>query len=203
MSAEPTKQPADFIELDNLVNAELDALLTTGRVQRADVEDGAAETKTPGIDERVVYAHPFAEKRAGGAEESERKELPNSEADVVDFKLERKPAINGLFSAEEENFISSTSTWLRDRENADVVLDEVWRLVIGFDDEDIKDDDEGERQSPKMFEQPEEASEADMPDEPEPDLGKTAAGAAPRRKTVSGKTRSRRTKTVKKPDAEK
>ena len=142
MNTDRKRRTTKFGELDKLVNAEFEVLLAPGHQGEERTIDEAGDVQPDGADERVVYPHPFAERRMRPDENPAAELIDGPAAEVVDVKLQQKPVDGSLFSADEENFIASTSTWLRGRENADVVLDEIWRLVIGFDGEDSEQEPE-------------------------------------------------------------
>lgn len=136
------RRTAKFGELDKLINAEIEVLLAPGYETDERVLDEAEHSRSHDPDERVVYPHPFAERRTRPDEHPTEDLTGRQAAEIVDVKLQQKPGDGSLFSSEEDNFIASTSTWLRGHDNADVVLDEIWRLVIGFDSENLEDESE-------------------------------------------------------------
>lgn len=128
MSAKRKSGDDAFDALDRLVDRELEMLLgrrpsrrparglsepvEKARAPRAE----ARKTTEPGETDNVVRAHPLARKP-----KSARKDM------------------GGLFSPEEEAFLSNAADWLEGRENADILLNALCRRLEG-DGEDSWED---------------------------------------------------------------
>jgi hypothetical protein len=152
--------------LDRLVMRELEAL--SGGARRP--QRPARETAEEG--EKVVYAHPYAERRRHHRAETETADgvAAPGDAKVVDFTLPQSDPELGLFSADEHNFIASAIDWLRGRENADLILEAIWSAAVTASDGDAGDagdDDEasGEADTDAPPEADAEIDDVDAPDE--------------------------------------
>lgn len=91
-------------------------------------------------DDKVVDARRWASERGEAVDRVEEPEAEMPPADLAPRRERRGAEEDGLpYDAEEDAFIEATVDWLAGRENADIVLEEIWRRLGGpaADSEDV------------------------------------------------------------------
>ena len=142
MARKRTEDATTFDELDRMVIKELEALgQPTGQVPapakapaKAPARPRAPETRRH--EDKVIYAQHFTDRQKSREPDREAEtdamaaEEVEMQGDVIGLDTRRRDRARGLFSEAEENFIKSASDWLAGRPNADLILEEIWSVVV-------------------------------------------------------------------------
>jgi len=136
-------------ELDALVIREVEALAARRRApaakrRAADDDPTLAAASEP--DERrdeadIAPSSPPARRR----ESADERPAVSRESNVIGLRHAESERTEALFSADEEKFIEQALAFLKGRENADAVIEELWTHAVLDRDEGIEQRDEGMR----------------------------------------------------------